>query len=375
MIIGFDGTRMTGHSGIERYARELIHALTMMPGNDRYIVATTTSRVDELGESIGRFPSLSVKGGIPHDLMLGAALGRVTRHLQARAMRKSLASVDLVHYTSHRPRVLPDLPYVATVHDLFPMRRPGFAVEVRRIMEGARKIIVPSRYVADTIVDRFPDMEHRIAPIHLGVGGPFHPMEVGAGLPPTMHHLEDVPYFLAVARMDARKNIPAILEAYRSWTNDGTKARLVLVLSGTTSDVTAFRSTYAGALSHPGIVILPSVSNTDLAALYGRAQALLFPSLAEGFGLPVLEAMACGCPVLTSSTTCLPETAGDAALLVDPERVDEIAHGLDLLHRDGALRDELRRKGSIRAAMLTWDAAARATYVVYEEAIAAGARR
>lgn len=370
MIIGFDGTRMTGHSGIERYARELVRALTMLPGNDRYVVATTTSRVDEIGESIGSHQALFVKGGIPHDLMLGAALGRVTRHLQARAMRKSLATVDLVHYTSHRSKTLPDLPYVATVHDLFPMRRPGFAVEVRRIMEGARKVIVPSRYVADTIVERFPDMEHRIVPIHLGVGEPFRPMETDASLPPAMHRLEDMPYFLAVARMDVRKNVPAILDAYRSWMTDGMKARLVLVLSGTTSDVAAFRSTYAEALSHPGIVILPSVSNADLAALYGAAQALLFPSLAEGFGLPVLEAMACGCPVLTSTTTCLPETAGGAALLVDPEQVDEIAHGIDLLHRDGMLRDDLRRKGSIRAAILTWEAAARATHDVYEEAIA-----
>lgn len=370
MIIGFDGTRITGHSGIERYARELVRALTTMPGDDRYVVATTTSRVDEVGEAIGRSPSLLVEGGIPHDLMLGAALGRVTRHLQTRAMRKALASVNLLHYTSHRPKVLPGLPYVATVHDLFPMRRPGFAIEVRRITEGARKVIVPSRYVAETIIDRFPDAAHKVVPIHLGVGAPFRPMEAGARLPSALHRLEDVPYFLAVARMDVRKNVPAVLDAYRSWTGDGSAARLVLVLSGTTADVSTFRTTYAGALSHPGIVVLPSVSNTDLAALYGGAQALLFPSLAEGFGLPVLEAMACGCPVLTSTTTCLPETAGDAALLVDPERVDDIAHGIDLLHRDGALRDELRRKGSLRAAMLTWDAAARATRDVYAEAIA-----
>lgn len=374
MIVGFDGTRITGHSGIERYARELVHALTTMSGDDRYVVATTTSRVGEVGKAIGHAPSLLVKGGIPHDLMLGAALSSVTRHLQARAMRKALTSVDLVHYTSHRPKMLPDLPYVATVHDLFPMRRPGFAIEVRRIMEGARKVIVPSRYVADTIVDRFPDVEHKVVPIHLGVGEPFRPMEAGIGLPPTLHHLEDVPYFLAVARMDVRKNVPAILDAYRSWTGDGSKARLVLVLSGTTADVSTFRAAHAEALSHPGIVVLPSVSNADLAALYGGAQALLFPSLAEGFGLPVLEAMACGCPVLTSTTTCLPETAGDAALLVDPEQVDDIAHGIDLLHRDGALRDELRRKGSLRAAMLTWDTAARATHDVYAEAIG-GAHR
>ena len=100
---------------------------------------------------------------------------------------------------------------------------------------------------------------------------------------------------------------------------------------------------------------------TDLPALYAGARALVFPSLDEGFGLPVVEAFACGTPVLASTAGALPETAGGAALLVDPEDVDAIADGVRRLLEDGALRADLAARGRARAASLTWEACARAT--------------
>src|SRR5207245_11744778 len=108
----------------------------------------------------------------------------------------------------------------------------------------------------------------------------------------------------------------------------------------------------------------------DVQVLYGLARAFVYPSLWEAFGLPVIEAMACGCPVVTSGLSSLPEIAGDAALFVDPHSVDDIASGVAAVWQDGARRADLVRKGLERARDFTWERAARATVAVYEAALA-----
>jgi glycosyltransferase involved in cell wall biosynthesis len=112
----------------------------------------------------------------------------------------------------------------------------------------------------------------------------------------------------------------------------------------------------------------------DLPALLSGALAFVFPSLYEGFGMPVLEAMACGAPVLTSSTSSLPEVAGDAAMLVDPADTDAIAAGIARIVGDPALRADLRERGLARAATFTWDRCARETLAVLRECAALGGR-
>ncbi len=114
-----------------------------------------------------------------------------------------------------------------------------------------------------------------------------------------------------------------------------------------------------------------SPRDEDLADLYRGAEGFVFPSLYEGFGLPPLEAMACGVPVLTSNVCALPEVVGDAAVLVDPTDVEGIAEGIRRLTEDGALRDTLRRKGLERARQFSWDKTARRTWAVLQSAAAA----
>jgi glycosyltransferase involved in cell wall biosynthesis len=111
------------------------------------------------------------------------------------------------------------------------------------------------------------------------------------------------------------------------------------------------------------------VADELLPTLYSGALAFVYPSLYEGFGLPPLEAMACGTPVLTSNVTSLPEVVGDAGLLVDPYNVEAIAHGIRRLVEDSALREELKRKGLERAKQFTWERTAELTWAVLEEAM------
>jgi glycosyltransferase involved in cell wall biosynthesis len=122
----------------------------------------------------------------------------------------------------------------------------------------------------------------------------------------------------------------------------------------------------------PYVHFIGFADDVDLPALYSAAQCLVFPSLYEGFGLPLLEAMACGTPVVTSNVSSLPEVAGDAALLVDPYAIESIADAVARLLTDSALRQELIRRGTARAAGFTWEAAARQLVSVYAQLLAQG---
>jgi glycosyltransferase involved in cell wall biosynthesis len=125
------------------------------------------------------------------------------------------------------------------------------------------------------------------------------------------------------------------------------------------------RRSYAHLLAGERLRVLGFVPHDDLPALYSGAEALIYPSLLEGFGLPILEAMRCGTPVLTSTTSSLPEVAGAAALLVDPSRVEEIVSGMQQLARDSALRAELVRRGLEQAGQFTFKRTAEETLRVY----------
>jgi glycosyltransferase involved in cell wall biosynthesis len=163
-------------------------------------------------------------------------------------------------------------------------------------------------------------------------------------------------YFLAVGSANANKNLPALRAAFAALPA-GHGCQLVLVGGG---DVNVFNgASNPGTTEQPHVVNAGAVHDAALKALYQGAIALVFPSLYEGFGLPPLEAMACGCAVAASSAAAIPEVCGDAALYFDPTSVAQICAALDRLRTDGALRARLRHAGSARAAGFQWDHAAR----------------
>ncbi|MGH7700708.1 MAG: glycosyltransferase family 4 protein, partial [Gemmatimonadales bacterium] len=176
-------------------------------------------------------------------------------------------------------------------------------------------------------------------------------------------------YALSVGALVARKNLARVFDAVQALRTEPATADLMLIHAGPTG---ALAADVAAAASRPGLAgavsVLGYVPAEDLAALYGLARFLVFPSLDEGFGLPVAEAMACGCPAITSNISALPEVAGDAALLVDPTSTDEIAGAMRRLWTDEALRNALVRRGLARAAGYRWERTAAATVAVYETA-------
>jgi alpha-1,3-rhamnosyl/mannosyltransferase len=252
---------------------------------------------------------------------------------------------------------------VAMVHDLFGFDRrfgapAGGAGERLTLPVAARRaggFVCDSEATRDDLVDRFPRLAGRTAVVPLGV----HPRFAGAvaGDVPARHGLDGA-YVLTVGTREPRKNLARLLRAFVELPIE-LRERFTLAVAGQVG--WGDEETDRLASTHPDIALLGYVDDDDLPALYAGAATFAFPSLAEGFGLPVIEAMAAGTPVLTSNRSSLVEVAGDAARLVDPYEVESIRAGLAELLSDTALREGLARRGRERAAEFTWTRTARET--------------
>jgi glycosyltransferase involved in cell wall biosynthesis len=256
---------------------------------------------------------------------------------------------------------------VATVHDLAWQVYPELYPAKLRVMYGALfpwvlrradKIVAVSRYTADDLIRRAGVAASRIEVVYHGLDPDF--AQAGETSGPAN---EDHPYLLAVGGISPRKNTRRLIEAFTRWrAKGGARAAYQLRITGISLDPTAG---VAGDLP-AGVSFLGYVDRAELRRLYAGAAAFLYPSIYEGFGLPIIEAMASGAPVLTSSTASAPEVAGGAAVLVDPFSLESIQAGLDrVTDRDEAGR--LRSLGRARARQFDWSKAAKRTVEIYRE--------
>ncbi len=258
--------------------------------------------------------------------------------------------LDVLHCPTFRGPFQSRVPVVLTVHDLAVLRRPETfnqwtrrysRLAVPRVARAARLVIAVSEFTRRELVELVRVPEQRIRVIPNAVGEPFSPDGPAA----------EGDYVLAVGTLEPRKNLPRLIEAAG---RIGVELRVVGARGW-------------GGVEANGACWLGELPDEELASLYRGARVVAYPSLYEGFGIPVLEAMACGAPVVTSAGGATEETAGGAAVLVDPLDPASIARGLE---EAASRRDELRAKGLERARDHTWERAARETWAVYEEAAA-----
>ena len=290
----------------------------------------------------------------------------------ARGLRRH--AIDVYHEPNYVP-IGYDVPVVVSVHDLswlrYPQTHPRDRVRwlergMPRVVERAAAIIVDSEFVRQEVLASLGVAPGRVHAIHLGVSQEFRPRsEAEARAVLQALDLAHGEYVLSVGTIEPRKNVGHVLAAYARLP-EALRARYPLVIAGARGWRAADLERDLNALAEDGrIRFLGDVPDADLPALYSGAAVFVFASKYEGFGLPPLEAMASGVPVLVSDRASLPEVVGDAARLIDPEQPEDTARGLEELLEDSDARSLLARRGIERAARFTWDACARATLAVY----------
>lgn len=293
------------------------------------------------------------------------------------ALPPSLQRVDVIHAPLHAaiPPAARGQKLVVTVHDLafeyFPAMFPRtwrilFRLGVRAAVARAHAIVTPSRNTAEDLLSRTKVDPARLHVVPLAVSvldGPADPE-------PTLSRLKiRGPYVLFVGTLEPRKNLVRLIRAYRRVAATGVPHALVLAGPLGWRHDALLREI---ALSGPGdIVMTGALSEEDLDAVYRAADAFVYPSVYEGFGLPVLEAMARGIPTVSSNASSVPEVAGDATLGINPRSVREIATAIERLLTDVDLAERLAERGRRRAERFTWDETARLTLQVYERVVGA----
>ena len=355
--------------GNSTYIRNLISSLVTGPGD-----------VIEFSLFAGRpdhafYRTLPVGGRFSVVRVLqGKGLARVGWSLARSAKR---ARIDGLHVQYSAPLGYRG-PLVVTVHDLSFLHLPetiphGLRMALRMLvpwsMRRAARVITTSEFSRRDIVARYAIAPEKVVVTPLAAHPRFCPQapkDVASALGP--YGLQPG-FVMSLGRLNRRKNLGRVLEAYAQIrATRGVKVPLVI---GGKLDYGSREVLRRSKLSETkdSVWFVGLIPDEILPAFYSAASCLLYPSLFEGFGLPVLEAMACGTPVVTSSRTALPELVGDAGLLVDPENVEALSQALARILVDQDLREELSRRGIARSRQFSWVETARRTLAVYQETL------
>ena len=359
MKIGIEITAAVRQGGgIGRYVREMIRALAQSDAANRYgLFFASPNPIPFPPAPLPK--NLSVRHLPFHDIWLARLWHRAQLPINVEWIT---GEIDLYHAPDF---VLPPTRArsLLTIHDLSFARNPDSAakslrdylnVVVPRSVQCATHIVAVSHATKNDLIELYNTPQQKISVIYEGVDEKFRPTIDKAIIE---KYKLNRPYILSVSTIHPRKNFKRLIQAFAQMPKD-----FELVIAG--SKGWMYDDIFAEAEKFNGRVrFLGFVPDDDLPALYSGAAMFAYPSLYEGFGLPLLEAMACGTPTLTSDVSCLPEVAAEAAVTVSPYDVDSIAEGLK---HTLANRDELIKKGLARAASFKWETAARQLIALYE---------
>lgn len=292
--------------------------------------------------------------------------------------------VDLLHCTANTAPLWYKNPMVVTIHDVIYLESFDFSGSayqnfgnvyrrfiVPRIAKKAKRIITVSEYAKKIISKRLGIAENKIEVVYNGVHPSYEQIQNIKQLDNVQqrYRLPDK-FLLHFGNTASRKNTIGVLKAYHLYTQQNSHT-FPLVITGIERALLSKLLQSVKAEELLDQIILPGyIASDDLPAIYNLAFIFLYPSLNEGFGMPVIEAMACGTPVITSTVTSLPEVAGDAALLVDPYNENEICNAIETLTSQPELCTSLRIKGLNNAKRFSWETAAKKTMAIYKSVLA-----
>ena len=365
MRIGIEAQRLfrTHKHGMDRVALELIKNLQVIDKENEYFIFVKPDEDTTAISESSNFNIVEIPGG-PYPYWEQVKLPNVAKAYHC----------DILHCTSNTAPMFTQTPLMTTLHDIIYMEEPVLKqlknggswyqkignlyrrVVVNSVVKNSKYLITVSNFEKQNITNFFKQLSnHRIQSIHNGVSENF--LKTNSDLKLSVvkfqYNLPDH-YLLHLANKDPRKNTKNVLKAFDGYIKTtGSNTKLVMLgykeqdLIKTLGDINA-----ENLRDH--IVLLGYVPDQDLPAIYSLSQLFLFPSLREGFGIPIIEAMACGVPVITSNTSSMPEIAGDAAYIVDPTDSDAIMNGILKIESDLDYKNELISKGLEQCKLFSW---------------------
>jgi alpha-1,3-rhamnosyl/mannosyltransferase len=376
-----------GLDGIGNYTREMLWRMAASDAALQLVPFAFGCAVPgDLGSRIGGNDPATTKA-IAQQIKPGIQLGRysvntavsVATGVNFPGIRMLSSQVDLIHATDHYIPKCKSVPMLATIMDAIPLSHPHWLrpefrkiknMLMKRAENWADEVITISDYSKIELSKWVGIALDKITVIPLGVDERWFrdvaPLETDRVR--AQYQLPET-FFVSVGTLQPRKNVEGTINAHRAL-SPAERLRTPLIIIGRAGwKCEAVMRLIDEDTASGAVRWLQHVPDADLLPVLKLASALMFPSLGEGFGLPVLEAFAASVPVITSNTTSLPEVAGDAAISVDPMDIDQIAKGMQRVLEDQELTQELKRRGLARAREFTWQACADATLKVYQRMV------
>lgn len=350
LTIALDATPLSVPTGgVARYTLELARALALRFPADFYWLLSD----QHIPPVAGMPPNLNI-GGNPSNPL--------SRKWWILGLQREMARVgaDLFHGTDFSVPYLPVKPSVMTIHDLSPWLNQEWQPDAGRVRARTPKllrlglstmVITPTQAIRSAVIDQFSLSPDRVVAIPLAASEHFSPVKTR----PIPR-----PYFLFVGTLEPRKNVGRVIEAWREIRRS---LEVDLVLAG------RLRKDFAAPEPEPGLRLLGAVPEADMPGLYSGAVACLYPSLYEGFGLPVLEAMQCAALVITSRDPAIQEVAGDAAIAVEATDAQALGRAMRAVLENPTSFTEMRQRALRRAKQFTWTRTAEQTREVYIAAL------
>ena len=372
MRIAIDIRRMN-EFGVGTYTRNIIRALAQLDRQNKYFLLGPPAKVSEIGKLPDNFKAVSI---LPSDTLRG--------EMQYSTVVKRL-NCDLTHipHLFWFPRHLP-CPYVVTAHDLLDhlyRARNGSSIKrflhfkfTQRILKRAARIFAVSRFTKSEIEKLFGIDSRKIEVVYNAIDQRFltgHATDSDRQFLAERYQVT-YPFVLYAGRISPQKNLVRIIEAFSALKADLVKQELypdlkLIIIGDELSKNPDLRRTVVRGGVQNDVRFMGFVPIEVLKSFYDLAKVFVFPSLYEGFGLPPLEAMAHGTPVLTSNTSSIPEVVGNAAVMVNPENVFEIMRALERVLIDHSLREKMRQRGYEQVKKFSWNNSAAAIIAAYEE--------
>ncbi|MCP4116870.1 MAG: glycosyltransferase family 4 protein [Desulfobacteraceae bacterium] len=363
-------------TGIARYLRNLYESMARTNQADLFYF-TGNRAVDSmpfLAESRQRQQTIKAVRQLPDPLVFGLRAARWLKYehqLNGLCKKEKSPLFDIYHETAFTPAKFTRVPTVFSVYDLSlrryretqPRERVWmFEYFIKTRLRYAGHILTISEFVRQEIIDEFKVSPSMVTAVPLAPDPIFVPCGSDCLQEVLTRYNLPESYLLFVSSLEPRKNIDLLIDALEKVDTD-----IPLVLVGWQGwGEKGWLEKIGKTCFKNRVYFTGHVPDSDLQAIYTGAKALIYPSIYEGFGLPIVEAMACGCPVICSNTASMPEVAGDAAVLIDPARSDELANAIETVVHDTCFRDNLVAKGLEQASVFTWDSTAGKTLELFK---------